>query len=290
MLLVVQQVSQRGAAGLEAWRHNPAMSAPFLQPLQLQGEALQIEAQWLGFEREGRPLTVFLHEGLGSLSHWRDFPQQLCETLDCRGLVYSRPGYGQSSPRRELWPQDYLQRQARDQLPACFDALGVPRDERLFLFGHSDGASLALLFAAAFPERVRGVVAMAPHLFIEPCTIAGLRQARQAYEQEPALRTALARHHADTDSAFYGWNSAWLHPGSERWNIKDELRGRLACPVLALQGENDEYGSLAQIEAIARLHADTKLCVLPGCGHAPQREQAEAVIEHTNALFQRCLA
>jgi len=266
------------------------MSAPFLQPLQLQGEVQQIEAQWLRPERLARPLTVFLHEGLGSRSQWRDFPQQLCEALDCRGLVYSRPGYGQSSPRYEPWPQDYLQRQAREQLPACLDALGVPRDERIFLFGHSDGASLALLFAAAYSERVRGLVAMAPHLFVEPCTVEGLRQARQAYEQGRSLRAALARHHADTDSAFYGWNDAWLRPGFESWNIENELRGRLACPVLALQGEDDEYGSLAQIEAIARLHADTVLCALPACGHAPQREQPEAVIAHTQALFQRCLA
>lgn len=266
------------------------MSAPFLQPLQLQGQALQIEAQWLRAERVARPLTIFLHEGLGSLSQWRDFPLRLCEALDCRGLIYSRPGYGNSSPRRDPWPQDYLQRQAKAQLPACLDALGVARDERLFLFGHSDGASLALLFAAAFPERVRGLMAMAPHLFVEPRTIEGLRQARQTYEHGRSLRTALARHHADTDSAFYGWNDAWLRPDFERWNIENDLRARLACPVLALQGEEDEYGSLAQIEAIARLHADTVLCALPGCGHAPQREQPEMVIEQTQALLQRCQA
>lgn len=268
---------------------QPAPSAPFLQAFEHEGQPLEIEAQWLNAEAGAdRPLIVFLHEGLGSLSQWRDFPRQLCQATRCRGLLFSRPGYGRSTPRRDPWPQDYLQRQARGLLPACFAALGLREDEKLLLFGHSDGASLALLFASYYPARTLGVVAMAPHLFVEPVTSAGLRAAKQAFEREGSpLRAALNRHHAEVDSAFYGWNDAWLRPGFEQWNIEGELGG-LACPVLALQGEGDEYGTLAQIRAVGRLHADTRVCALGDCGHAPQRDQPEAVIRETQALLARC--
>ncbi len=259
------------------------MAEPFLH--QLPGGSIQVEAQWLN-ERLQSPLIVFLHEGLGSLSQWKEFPQRLCDAASCRGLVFSRPGYGQSTPRTKPWPQNYLQEQARHLLPALFDSLGL-QDQPLLLFGHSDGASLALLFAAYFPQRVRALVAMAPHLFVEPITIAGLRAAKAAYEQERSpLRAALARHHADTDSAFYGWNDAWLRPGFEgTWNIEAELRGRLACPVLAVQGVDDEYATLDQIHAIQRMHSATELLALEQCGHSPQRDQAEQVLAHAAALF-----
>ncbi|WP_397533712.1 alpha/beta fold hydrolase [Roseateles sp.] len=264
-------------------------ASPFLQPLHQGSLALQIESQWLNADLgHERPLIVFLHEGLGSLSQWRDFPQRLCDAAQCRGLVFSRPGYGRSTPRTEPWPQDYLQRQTLALLPAYFDAMGLA-NERLFLFGHSDGASLALLFAAAYPERVRGLVAMAPHLFVEDITLAGLREAKRAYEAEPSsLKAALARHHADVDSAFYGWNDAWLRPGFEQWSIEADL-ATLACPVLALQGVGDEYGTLAQIEAVGRIHAETRVVALQECGHAPQRDQPEAVIAHTLQLLESCL-
>lgn len=255
-------------------------SPPFLQPLMLDGEPLRVESQWLGdAPAASQPLLVFLHEGLGSLSQWRDFPARLCAALQLPGLVFSRPGYGQSSPRTAPWPPDYLQRQARGLLPACFEALGLA-ERPLLLFGHSDGASLALLYAAHAPHQVRGVVAMAPHLFVEPITLLGLHAAKTAYEQGDSLRKALARHHADTDSAFYGWNDAWLRPGFEDWNIEAELQGRLQCPVLAVQGVHDEYGSLRQIETIAELHADTRLLALPDCGHSPHKDQPERLISH----------
>lgn len=259
------------------------MSDVFLQTMT--GSSVQIEAQWINAELQ-RPLIVFLHEGLGSLSQWKDFPQRLCDAAGCRGLVFSRPGYGNSTPRTEPWPQDYLQEQARHLLPAFFDSLDL-QGERLLLFGHSDGASLALLFAAYFPQRVQALVAMAPHLFVEPITITGLRAAKTAYEQERSpLRAALARHHADTDSAFYGWNDAWLRPGFEgQWNIEAELRGHLACPVLAIQGAGDEYATLEQIDAIARMHSATRLLALEQCGHAPQRDQPDQVIASTAAFF-----
>lgn len=254
------------------------MSESFFQDLNLDGQPLRIESQWLGDVGDTqRPLLVFLHEGLGSLSQWRTFPARLCAALELPGLVFSRPGYGQSSPRTAPWPQDYLQRQARGLLPSYFQALGLA-ERPLLLFGHSDGASLALLYAAHAPGHVCGLVAMAPHLFVEPITLLGLEAARAAYEHGDSLKKALALHHADTDSAFYGWNDAWLRPGFEQWNIEGDLSGRLACPVLAVQGVNDEYGSLCQIEAIADLHADTRLLALPDCGHSPHKDQPERLI------------
>lgn len=262
----------------------------FFQDLTLEGQPLRLEACWLGkapaVRDAERPVLVFLHEGLGSLSQWRDFPARLCEALDLPGLVFSRPGYGRSSPRTAPWPQDYLQRQAQGLLPASFEALGLG-GRPLLLFGHSDGASLALLYGAHAPAAVVGIVAMAPHLFVEPITLLGLQAARKAYEQGDSLRKALARHHADTDSAFYGWNDAWLRPGFEAWNIEDALRGRLRCPVLAVQGVGDEYGTLRQIEAIAALHADTRLLPLPDCGHSPHKDQPERLISEILAWLPR---
>jgi pimeloyl-ACP methyl ester carboxylesterase len=265
--------------------HNAAMDV-FFQPLETPQGPVEIESQWLNTVADpSRPLIVFLHEGLGSLKQWRDFPAQLCEAAGCRGLVFSRPGYGRSTPRTEAWPQDYLQRQTRELLAPYFDALGL-QDERLFLFGHSDGASLALLFAAYFPERVCGLVAMAPHLFVEPITIEGLQAAKKAYEEGPVLKRALARHHADTDSAFYGWNDAWLGPDFGRWNIEADLRS-LACPVLAMQGVSDEYATLDQIHAVRRIWPATQLCELTECGHSPQRDQPERVIAETLAFLKQ---
>ncbi|MCH7345940.1 alpha/beta hydrolase [Pelomonas sp. CA6] len=264
------------------------MMETWMQPMRdAAGRELQIESAWLSPQRRERPLIVFLHEGLGSIAMWRSFPQRLCDALDCRGLMFSRPGYGRSTPRSEPWPQDYLQRQARELLPRYFDALGL-QQERFLLFGHSDGASLALLYAAAFPEHVLGVVAAAPHLFVEAITLRGLREAKAAYEQGD-LRQRLARYHQDLDSAFYGWNDAWLRPGFEHWNIEADLRG-LRCPVLATQGEEDEYGTLEQIHAVARLHADTRVLALARCGHVPHRDQPDAVIAATAQLLQDSLA
>ena len=266
----------------------PPASEPFFQALTLDGQPLRIESQWLGDAQDAsRPLLVFLHEGLGCLSQWRDFPARLCAALQLPGLAFSRPGYGRSSPRTAPWPQDYLQRQARGLLPAYFQTLGLSK-RPLLLFGHSDGASLALLYAAHAPHHVCGLVAMAPHVFVEPITLLSLQAVRAAYEHGESLRKALARHHADTDSAFYGWNDAWLRPGFEDWSIEAELRGRLACPVLAVQGVNDEYGSLRQIEVIAELHANTRLLALADCGHSPHKDQPERLIAHTLDWLSSC--
>ncbi|MFY8103863.1 MAG: alpha/beta fold hydrolase [Ramlibacter sp.] len=248
--------------------------------LQLPGVAsrVRIEHQWLGRERSQAPLLVFLHEGLGSVAMWRDFPQRLCDALGWRGLVYSRPGYGRSTPRAaaETWGVDFMHQQAHTVLPLLLQALGVdPLQDKPWLFGHSDGGSIALLHAARFPQRVAGAIVLAPHIFVEDVSVTSIEQARHAYLGTD-LRQRLARYHEDPDSAFWGWNRIWLEPAFRSWNIEAEL-GTIACPVLAVQGLDDEYGTLAQIRGIARRAPQTQLLELAACGHSPHKDQPEAL-------------
>jgi pimeloyl-ACP methyl ester carboxylesterase len=248
------------------------------------GQPVSIECQWLNREREHAPLLVFLHEGLGSVSMWRDYPQTLCDAAGCRGLVYSRPGYGRSTPREPeaRWQPDYLHIQSWQVLPALLDALGV--EAPCWLFGHSDGGSMALLFAARFAERTAGIITLAPHIFVEEITVAGIAAAREAY-LAGGLRQGLARHHADPDSPFWGWNHAWLNPAFRQWNLEADIVG-IRCPVLAIQGEGDEYASMAQIDGIQRIVPHTRLLKLADCGHSPHRDQAAAVTEATLAFLR----
>lgn len=252
------------------------------------GRRVRVEHQWLRREEEAAPLMVFLHEGLGSVSMWRDFPMQLCAALGCRGLVYSRPGYGRSTPRAadEHWAPDFMHRQAHEVLPALLSALGVDASEnKPWLFGHSDGGSIALLYAAQFPDRLAGAVVLAPHILVEEVSVASIAGARTAYEQTD-LRQRLARHHADVDSAFRGWNDIWLHPDFRSWNITQELR-TITCPLLAMQGVNDEYGTLEQIRGIARTAPHCQQLEVANCGHSPHKDQTDRVIAAVQTFFQR---
>ncbi|HOM15044.1 MAG TPA: alpha/beta hydrolase [Rubrivivax sp.] len=247
------------------------------------GRRVRIEHQWLGRRRTGRPLLLFLHEGLGSRSLWRDFPAALCSAGNYRGLVYSRPGYGSSTPRAAHEPLgvDFMHRQALEVLPALRQALGIT--EPCWLFGHSDGASIALLHAAHHPAAVAGAVLLAPHIFVEPVSVQSIRQARQAYG-EGDLRQRLARHHDDVDSAFRGWNDIWLHPDFLAWNIEAELAS-IRCPLLAIQGIDDEYGTLEQIHRIARALPATRLLELAQCAHSAHRDQPDKVIAASVAFI-----
>jgi pimeloyl-ACP methyl ester carboxylesterase len=234
------------------------------------GAAQRIEYRWVGEASSVAPPVVFLHEGLGSVAMWKDFPERFCAEHALRGFVFSRPGYGRSTPRPrgEQWQPDFMQRQADEVLPALLTAVGITRP---WLFGHSDGASIALLHAAR--HDVAGIVVVAPHLFVEDVSISSIEKARDAYEAGD-LRERLARYHDDPDSAFRGWNDAWLAPAFRDWNIEREIEA-IACPVLAAQGEDDEYGTLAQIRAIARRLPKTRLLAIPKCGHSPHRDQPD---------------
>lgn len=250
------------------------------------GRVVRIEHQWLRRQDTAAPLMVFLHEGLGSVSMWRDFPLSLCEALGCRGLVYSRPGYGQSTPRPsgEHWKSDFMHRQAREVLPALLAALGIDAArERPWLLGHSDGGSIALLYAAMFPARVGGLIAMAPHILVEDVSVQSIAQTRTAY-LETDLRDKLSRHHADPDSAFWGWNDIWLHPDFRQWRIDADL-ATITCPLLAVQGVNDEYGTLEQVRGIARVVPQCQVVELADCGHSPHRDQRKPLIEAVQLFF-----
>jgi pimeloyl-ACP methyl ester carboxylesterase len=243
--------------------------------------ALRLEYRWIGPARADAPLAVFLHEGLGSITMWKDWPAALCERLGMRGLVYSRPGYGRSTPRPhgEKWPVDYLAQQARDVLPALLEALGVSAAERarMWLVGHSDGASIALLYAAAFPAALAGAVAIAPHVFVEDISVDSIAEAKVAYETT-RLREQLARYHDDVDSAFHGWNDIWLDPAFRAWNIVGEL-GAIRAPLLAVQAVDDHYGTLAQVEAIGAAVPHAHVHVLALGGHSPHRDAPDALDE-----------
>jgi len=251
------------------------MTVASLVPIVVDGRAVDIEYAWIGEGGAQDEAIVFLHEGLGSLAMWKDYPQQLCEALRMRGLVFSRPGYGRSTPRgsAERWAVDFMHAQALRVLPVLLAALRVPA--RPWLFGHSDGGSIALLYAASFPGSVAGVIAVAPHLFVEDVSVRNIAAAKTAYETGD-LRPRLARYHGDPDSAFRGWNEIWLDPAFRDWNIEAEMRA-IRCPVLAVQGEDDEYGTMAQIERLAALAPQTKLVKLAACGHSPHRDQPLAL-------------
>ncbi len=224
--------------------------------------------------RADRPALVFLHEGLGSLKQWRDFPAKVAAQTGCPALVYSRYGYGDSDVLAEpRVPVRFMHDEALIALPALLAALAISTP---VLVGHSDGASIALIHAGA-GHPVRGVVAMAPHVFVEEVGLESIRKAKRDFETG-GLREGLAKYHRDPVKTFGLWNDAWLDPEFRHWNIEEYLPG-IRAPVLAIQGEQDQYGTMAQVEAIARqVGGRCELLKLPDCGHSPQRDQPEKTL------------
>ncbi|OXR50598.1 MULTISPECIES: alpha/beta fold hydrolase [unclassified Pusillimonas] len=239
-----------------------------------QGRDYAIECRLLSPEKTDKDLIVFLHEGLGSVALWRDWPEQLCALANCRGLVFSRYGYGQSTPRPadEKWPVSYMHTQAEHFLPAVLAALGLDNEKPVF-YGHSDGGSIALLYAAMYPERTKAIAVAAPHIFVEDITIASIEKAREAYLHTD-LPQKFARYHQNPDLTFWAWNDIWLNPEFKFWNIEKYLPD-IRCPVLAIQGKDDEYGTLDQIQGIHRVVSNTKLCIIDDCRHSPHKDQPE---------------
>ncbi len=242
---------------------------------------------------ESLPPLVFLHEGLGSVSLWTQrglcWPEDLCRATGRAGWLYSRRGYGQSDPVADVrgtprmqgfWhvgrhEPDYMHREALEVLPAVLRLLGI---QRPLLVGHSDGATIALLHASAHP--VEACAVLAPHVFVEDVSVHAIERARDAYLQTPdnpaGLRQRLARHHRDVDNAFWQWNDIWLSPAFRAYNIEQECT-RIKCPLLLAQGENDEYGTMAQLNAIRRAAPHARMHALADCGHSPQRDQPVAL-------------
>lgn len=230
-----------------------------------------------------RPPLVFLHEGLGCVALWRDFPDKVARDIGAPALVYSRFGYGHSAGLDGPRTPRYLHDEALDVLPALLDHLGIMRP---LLIGHSDGASIALIHAAISGRAVAGVVLMAPHVMVEPISIDGLKRMAETYRRTD-LRERLARYHDHVDDAFLGWSETWLDPSFRDWSIEDEAR-RLTVPALLIQGEGDEYGTLAQIDRIAELaQGPVERLALPDCGHSPQRDQEAVVLNAITAFAAR---
>lgn len=222
---------------------------------------------------------VFLHEALGSVSLWRDFPQRVADATGCDAVAYSRHGFGRSTPRPEPYDTTYMHDEALVWLPALLDAM---RLDRPFLFGHSDGGSIALIAAGGTGREFAGLIALAPHVMVEEEALAGIRVAVEQYRTTD-FRQRLARHHDDPGTVFRRWPEVWLSPAHRAWNIEGFLPS-IACPVLAVQGEQDEYATMEQIERIGRLAPHATLLRLPDCGHSPHRDQPEAVIAATAEL------
>lgn len=246
------------------------------------GREVRLEYHRVGIAGPAAPLLVFLHEGLGSASMWKDFPARLCDAGGWRGLVYSRTGYGRSTPRPhgERWRPDYMHEQAREVLPQLLAAAGIDAAaDPPWLFGHSDGASIALIYAAEYPQALAGLVVLAPHIFVEDLSVHSIEQAKYAY-RDTDLRHRLSRHHEDVDSAFWGWNDIWLDPAFRHWNIEG-LLASIRVPVLAIQGHNDEYGTMAQVDGLAAAVAQAEVLRLDDCAHSPHRDRPEAVIQAT---------
>lgn len=221
----------------------------------------------------GDVTLVFLHEGLGSVSLWRDFPDQVAAGLGLPALVYSRRGYGGSSPVSLPRPTRFMHDEAA-YLPRVLEAAGV---HRALLVGHSDGASIALLYAALRPTNLVGVVAIAPHVFVEDLSIANIENAKVAYETTE-LRSRLERHHgANVDIAFRGWNDVWLSPDFRAWNIEQDV-ARITVPCAVIQGRDDEYGTLAQVESIRERIPGTRVTVIDACGHSPHKDRPTATL------------
>ncbi len=245
----------------------------------------RIEYERIDVGQTGRPTLVLLHEGLGSVAMWREFPGRLAHAAGCSLVVYSRYGYGQSDPLRGDRDVRYMHDEALVVLPQILDALSI---ERPILVGHSDGGSIALIHAGAGKRALTGVVTLAAHVLVEDISVASIAAAKMAYETTD-LRAKLARYHADVDSAFWGWNRIWLHPNFRAWNI-EEFLPRITCPVLAIQGEDDEYGTMEQMRRIGARVPHAELLELEDCRHSPHRDQADAVLEAITRFVDRISA
>lgn len=235
----------------------------------------KIEYRMIGPAPDAAPTLVLLHEGLGCAALWGDFPQRLADVTGCGVFVYSRAGYGASSPAALPREPDYMHVEALDVLPRVLDAIGFRRG---LLIGHSDGASIAAIYAGGIQDhRVRGVALMAPHFVVEDVSVASIAQAKAAYETGD-LKPKLARWHSDVDNAFYGWNSAWLDPRFHDWDISESL-AYIRVPLLIIQGEDDQYGTQRQIEvAQEECYCPVDVALLSGVGHSPYREAPEKTL------------
>lgn len=247
----------------------------------LQSQTQALEVLTVGPPPGQAPTIVLLHEGLGCVQLWRDFPEQLQELTGFGVLAYSRAGYGSSSGIELPRPLDYMARESATSLPAVINAFSL---QKTILLGHSDGASIAALYAGNTADaRIRALILMAPHFFTEPVGLAAIEKARDDY-RDSDLRERLSKYHDNVDMAFLGWNTAWLDAGFVSWNISDSI-DHWRIPVLAIQGREDQYGTLAQIDEIeTRCMAPVEVAILEDCQHAPHLQQSQATLNAINSF------
>jgi pimeloyl-ACP methyl ester carboxylesterase len=262
-----------------------------MQKLQDQGfldiDGQRLEYRMIGPRPNEAPTLVLLHEGLGSVAMWNSFPDRLAAATGCGVFAYSRAGYGKSSPVSLPRPISYMEDEALKVLPKVLSAIGFRRG---LLVGHSDGASIATIYAGSIQDhRVRGLVLMAPHFFVEDVSVASIADARRAYA-ETDLRERLAKYHADVDNAFRGWNDAWLDPAFRDWDITEPL-AYIRVPILIIQGEQDQYGTTRQIEvAQEECYCPVEVALLRNARHSPYREAADethdAVVDFADRILR----
>jgi pimeloyl-ACP methyl ester carboxylesterase len=246
--------------------------------LTVMGHSLEIQS-W----GQGDPPIVLLHDGLGSIARWRTFPDELAAAVGRRVMAYSRAGHGASDPPAAPHTPWFMHEEAVETLPELLDKAGV---HRAMLLGHSDGGSIALVFAATYPSRVEALILEAPHVLVEDISIDSIERMKTRYATTD-LRERLAKYHADVDAAFHGWNDVWLNPEFRSWNLEEYLP-RISCPVLLIQGEQDEYGTVKQIETIARgVRGSVDAVLLPDCGHSPHRDQPGWTLSAIRAFSAR---
>jgi pimeloyl-ACP methyl ester carboxylesterase len=230
------------------------------------------------------PELVFLHEGLGSVSHWKKFPARVAAETGCAVTIYSRYGSGNSDVLMGDRTVGYMHDEGLLVLPELLSKLEI---ENPVLVGHSDGGSIALIYAGAY-DNVSGLVLLAPHVFVEDLSVSSIAEARVRFETTN-LREKLARHHRDVDRTFWGWNNIWLHPDFRRWNVEEYLQ-RITCPILCIQGKEDQYGTVAQVEAIAKQSGGpVEILALADCRHSPHRDQPDATAAAIVRFVKDCV-
>ena len=245
-------------------------------PLDIQVNEKILESVWHGPAPEDAPTLIFLHEGLGSVSMWKDFPQKLSQQTGCGALVYSRFGYGKSEKCELPRPLNFMHEEGLEVLP---EIIARCRIQQYILVGHSDGASIALIHAGSdSADKLLGIVNEAPHVFCESLTISSIQKLRENFNSGN-LRERLKKHHKNIDLTFNGWADVWLDDEFTKWNIESSLP-RIKVPQLIIQGNDDEYGTSAQVEAITRQSgASVKTCFLDNCAHSPHRDQQSKTLK-----------
>jgi pimeloyl-ACP methyl ester carboxylesterase len=250
-------------------------------------DGVKLECAWFGDASGNAPMLVMLHEGLGSVSLWRDYPAALAKATGTRIFAYSRAGYGMSDPVKLPRPLDFMQREAKEVLPKLLDHIGFRRG---ILVGHSDGGTIAAAYGGSVQDhRVRGLVLIEPHFFVEEFNLASIRKIASEYRTTD-LRAKLARHHNDPDNAFLGWSGAWLDPDFSRVLDLQEQLGYIRVPVLIVKGENDPYATMEQVRVAEReCYCPVEHVVVGDAAHAPHREQPEVTLAATAGFINRIL-